>query len=638
MPTTMEESTTHDSLANHGLLPGLAALLEGNAGCADICIAVLDGPVDTSHPCFTGANLQLLDTLATGSSGNGRASQHGTHVASIIFGQPGSPVTGLAPRCRGLILPIFADRADGALTQCTQLDLARAITQAVEHGAHIINVSGGELSDSGAADGLLQKAIQLCHERNVLLVAAAGNDGCDCLHIPASIEYTLVVGALDRQGAPMPNSNWGEAYRARGIMAPGTDILGAAPAGRVLVNSGTSFATPIVSAIAALLLCRQHQHGDRPDPRGVCSALLQSATRCNTNGEQDCRRLLTGTLNVPGATQLIFLKGKIEMSDDTVIEASPANADTSAQAHPLSVPMRETPSLANLAAPSGATRQGISASGIDASDCGCGGGAAKGPTLVYALGNLGIDFGSEARHDSFVQAMPPGRNNPDDPQQLIEFLRAKPYFRQSLTWTVNLDATPIYAIVPVGPYADLTYELLFEAFVGTIDGKVVMNSFPGVIAGAARLMSGQVVPVIQPAIRGMFSWNVPELISSLMAAQDNQELNSGNTGARLENFLNRIYYDFRNLGVTGMDRALNFSATNAMQAAEMLAKTTGMQLDTIVVQQSPVCRPGSECYDIIMTFFNPENLQVANTVARFAVDVSDVIPVSVGPVRYWSQR
>jgi subtilisin family serine protease len=111
VPTTLEISTTHDSRANHGLLPGLAALQDGNTGCADICIAVLDGPVDTSHPCFAGARLQLLDTLATGASGSGRASQHGTHVASIIFGQPGSPVTGLAPHCRGLILPIFADRA-----------------------------------------------------------------------------------------------------------------------------------------------------------------------------------------------------------------------------------------------------------------------------------------------------------------------------------------------------------------------------------------------------------------------------------------------------------------------------------------------------------------------------------------------
>jgi subtilisin family serine protease len=68
---------------------------------------------------------------------------HGTHVTSVIFGQPGSAVRGIAPDCRGLLVPVFSDRRPG---QLSQLDLARAIEQAVDKGAHIINISGGELS------------------------------------------------------------------------------------------------------------------------------------------------------------------------------------------------------------------------------------------------------------------------------------------------------------------------------------------------------------------------------------------------------------------------------------------------------------------------------------------------------------
>jgi subtilisin family serine protease len=110
-----------------GLGPAQSAML-GDPG---ICVAVLDGPVDLSHPCFAGANVRRLDTLVGDPAGRGRMSLHGTHVASLIFGQPGSPMFGIAPKCRSLILPIFRDIREGHLPQ---LDLARAIEQAVQEG------------------------------------------------------------------------------------------------------------------------------------------------------------------------------------------------------------------------------------------------------------------------------------------------------------------------------------------------------------------------------------------------------------------------------------------------------------------------------------------------------------------------
>jgi hypothetical protein len=56
------------------------------------------------------------------------------------------------------------------------------------------------------------------------------------------------------------------------------------------------------------------------------------------------------------------------------------------------------------------------------------------------------------------------------------------------------------------------------------------------------------------------------------------------------------------------------------------------------VKKSPVCRPDSDCYDVELSFFNPNNTNVANRVYRFTVDVSDVIPVTVGAVRSWTRR
>ncbi|MBO3464231.1 S8 family serine peptidase, partial [Aetokthonos hydrillicola] len=287
-------------------LPRLQSLWAETLGDPRICVAVLDGQVDQSHPCFAGANLTQIQTLVSGvSNQQGSASNHGTHVASTIFGQPGSPVTGIAPGCRGLILPLFQDGAGNSIAPCSQLDLARAITQAVEQGANVINISGGQLTSSGEPSKWLANAVQFCADNNVLIVAAAGNDGCKCLHLPAALPSVLAVGAMNAQGIPFDFSNWGETYQTQGILALGENILGAVPGGGTALKSGTSFATAVVSGIVALLLSIQIKQGDRPDPKAIRAAILESAVSCNEKQTDDCRRYLVGTLNITGTQALI---------------------------------------------------------------------------------------------------------------------------------------------------------------------------------------------------------------------------------------------------------------------------------------------------------------------------------------------
>jgi subtilisin family serine protease len=173
-------------MADITAIPGIADLRRHTrGGDPRVCVAVLDGPVDLDHPCFAGADLTPLATLASGRATGGGMSRHGTHVASVIFGRYDGPVPGLAPGCRGLIVPIFADE-EGHLSQ---LDLARAIDQAVEAGAH---VSGGRRVPTSEAEDLLGRAIRHARDRNMLIVAAAGNDGCACLHVPARGGVTAV--------------------------------------------------------------------------------------------------------------------------------------------------------------------------------------------------------------------------------------------------------------------------------------------------------------------------------------------------------------------------------------------------------------------------------------------------------------
>ena len=141
-------------MADITAIPGIADLrrhTRGGRGDPRVCVAVLDGPVDLDRPCFAGADLTPLATLASGRATGGGMRRHGTHVASVIFGRHDGSVPGLAPGCRGLIVPIFSDE-EGHLSQ---LDLARAIDSAVEAGAHVINVSGGRRVPTSEAEDLL---------------------------------------------------------------------------------------------------------------------------------------------------------------------------------------------------------------------------------------------------------------------------------------------------------------------------------------------------------------------------------------------------------------------------------------------------------------------------------------------------
>jgi hypothetical protein len=108
--------------------------------------------------------------------------------------------------------------------------------------------------------------------------------------------------------------------------------------------------------------------------------------------------------------------------------------------------------------------------------------------------------------------------------------------------------------------------------------------------------------------------------------------------ATLRTFIDRVYFEVRNLGRLSADRALNFAATNAFQAAQVFSETftSSMRLDTIDVERSPYARPDSDAWDIKLKFFDPENTRRARTVFRFTIDVSDIMPVTIGEIRSWS--
>jgi cyanobactin maturation PatA/PatG family protease len=735
-------------------LTGLRQLQDATLGDSRVCIAVLDGPVDLSHPCFAGADLTTLDTLVPNTPGSDAMSMHGTHVASLLFGQPGSPVFGLAPRCRGLIAPVFRDAE-----RLSQLDLSRAIEQAVGAGANIINVSGGEPSPTGEAEGMLAHALQLCVDNGVLVVAAVGNDGCDCVQVPAAVSSTLAVGACGLDGQPLGLSNWGGAYRSNGVLAPGLDIHGALPGGGTATLTGSSFATPVVSGVAALLASVQLLIGDTADPPDIGAAILATATPCQPDGRPECRRFLAGRLDVPRAYDLVLMGGKtaVDSSDlaltpseqarpsselaaptpptaevlvapagiDPAAEESPCSCRTSAAATqvqaasvpaPPSPPDPPGPFRSSVAEPPGQRPSAAASIGPGvraASECGCDGNGSR--QLIYALGTIGYDFRTEAQRDGFRQQMKEfevGRNedgvpimaqpNPYDPRHLSRYLAENPWASDKLTWTLNLDRTPIYALeaeTPVGmtwepftspdekkpelhsvvgdsrqlstilasfaahPPVSYVYKLFRDALVGQIqpptsDTFVSRVSVPGTLTNrTVRLFSGQVVPLVKVSARGMHTWNeavlvkavadqVEEQVARTAASAPGREENERNIRA----FLDKIYYQFRNLGQSSADRALNYAGTNAFLFGSEIQQgflsgeyvpgpNSGLfALDTITVAKSPYCRMDSDCWDVILTFFDPENDRRARVSWLFTFDVSAELPVSLAPAHRFLGR
>ena len=325
------------------MIDGLAELWAETTGDPRVVVAVLDGPVDRGHPSLAGARLEVVG----GSSGS-EAPRRGTgppspasSSASIIRG---APFLGIAPGCRGLIVPIFGDERDSDPNHqsfrpsCSPIEFARAIVTAVEAGASIINISAGQFGEARSAGPILDRAVARAVRRGVLVVAAAGNDGCDCSHVPASLPGVLAVGALDVNGRPLASSNWGGAYLASGLLAPGAGLVAATAGGGESLVEGTSFAAAVASGAAALLWSLALRRGRAPEGSGIRRILLDATLPC-LDDATTCRRYLAGRLDLDRAVRRVRVEG-VRMSDEfpmPPLTEGPNPADVAASSGPAVV-------------------------------------------------------------------------------------------------------------------------------------------------------------------------------------------------------------------------------------------------------------------------------------------------------------
>lgn len=273
---------------------------------ASVKVAIVDSGIDAAHP-------DLKDAIDSGQSFVGSSwrtdtNGHGTFVAGQIAATINNAqgIAGLAFQAKLMIAKVV--RSDGTISPEAE---ARAIRWAVDNGARVINISfgGTRYGDSGrdAYSAVEAAAVEYAVKNDVLVVAAVGNSDkaprapWDYANYPAALPHVVGVSAVSRDGSVPDFSNRDAVFND--IAAPGEDIFSTLPrtltAGRIACalqgysecgpfelrrGDGTSFAAPLVSAAASLVL------GDRPflKPNQVAWILERSAR--DVNPANGCRR------------------------------------------------------------------------------------------------------------------------------------------------------------------------------------------------------------------------------------------------------------------------------------------------------------------------------------------------------------
>lgn len=212
-------------------------------GSKDVIVAVVDTGVQADHPDLRGQLLTGYNAVGGGKAEPFDDVGHGTHVAGVIGALVNNAEGVAGISWYNKILPVKALDATGVGTTYT---VAEGIIWATDHGAKVINLSLGNYADSD----FLHDAIRYAYDRDVVLVSAAGNDNTERPGFPAAYPEVFAVAATNASGEKASFSNYGDYID---VAAPGEAIASTYPDNQYAALSGTSMASPHVSALAGLI-------------------------------------------------------------------------------------------------------------------------------------------------------------------------------------------------------------------------------------------------------------------------------------------------------------------------------------------------------------------------------------------------
>ncbi|MDP3762798.1 MAG: S8 family serine peptidase [bacterium] len=223
-------------------------------GGIKIKVAILDSGIDQNHEDIS--SKIVAQRNFTTSSTTDDIYGHGTHVGGTVAAitNNGVGVAGGCPDCVLMNGKVLGDNGSGAYSW-----VAGGIIWAADNGAKVINLSLGGNSPSKT----LESAVNYAWSKGAVVVAAAGNCGCQSKIYPAAYKNVIAVAATNNQDKKASFSSYGAKWVD--VAAPGENIFSTFPNHPFVIQtthgrsqnydfaSGTSMATPMTSAAAALI-------------------------------------------------------------------------------------------------------------------------------------------------------------------------------------------------------------------------------------------------------------------------------------------------------------------------------------------------------------------------------------------------
>jgi hypothetical protein len=224
--------------------PALALKPGAGPDSSRLVIALVDTPVQSLPAPFRDFMLPSISVAGPATQG-GTMPTHATSMAeSAVFGLDRSTDAATTP-VRFLPVDVYGNSAT-----TTTYEVALGVKEAVENGASIVNLPLGSPGDSQ----LLHNVIKQGYNRDVLFVAAAGNQPTTAPTYPAAYPEVIAVTARDRTGAIASYANRGSFVD---VAAPDTQVVNYG--GRNFVVSGTSVSTSYFSGFTAGIATKSGQ-------------------------------------------------------------------------------------------------------------------------------------------------------------------------------------------------------------------------------------------------------------------------------------------------------------------------------------------------------------------------------------------
>lgn len=233
--------TPDSTVSEGGTAPSDAIAFPEDTADMPLKIGMIDSSVDVAHPALANANIEARSFVASGAD---QPAFHGTAVASIIAANH-DDYRGLAPSSELYAASVFEQDSERGEIAST-VSLVRALDWLISSGVDAVNISL-----AGPPNRLLETALSRVAERDVMVLAAAGNGGPMASPMyPAAYESVVAVTAVDGQGKVFRLANRGEYLD---LAAPGVNLRHARAGGGYAASSGTSFAVPFAATAAARL-------------------------------------------------------------------------------------------------------------------------------------------------------------------------------------------------------------------------------------------------------------------------------------------------------------------------------------------------------------------------------------------------